>query len=159
MRPHPRIRKTIKWGGLFFALAMVLFVALNTQRTVNWGWERKAATTYLHLSQGVLIFGNMPLPSDQWDFGLIPGWAFYPVNSAAIRWWPSSSSNPYGSIIAVPLWIPALASSMLSALAWRLDTLATRRAKLGACPTCSYPRTGLAPSAPCPECGAAAPQA
>ncbi len=49
-----------------------------------------------------------------------------------------------------------LLAAIPTALAWRLDTLARRREKLGACPSCGYDRAGLAFSAPCPECGNAA---
>jgi hypothetical protein len=56
----------------------------------------------------------------------------------------------------VPLWIPASAAIGATALAWRLDTLARRRARVGLCPKCSYNRAGLAVGAVCPECGAAA---
>lgn len=59
--------------------------------------------------------------------------------------------------VAVPLWFPAAVALVPTAFAWRLDTLARRRAKLAACPKCSYSTIGLAPSAVCPECGFAAP--
>ncbi|HVU64865.1 MAG TPA: hypothetical protein VHC70_12870, partial [Phycisphaerales bacterium] len=40
--------------------------------------------------------------------------------------------------------------------AWRLDTLARRRARRGVnlCPKCGYDRAGIAGDAKCPECGA-----
>ncbi len=57
----------------------------------------------------------------------------------------------------VPLWLPAASCVACATIAWFLDIRARRRAKRGACPKCSYSRTGLAPDAVCPECGAAAP--
>ena len=61
-----------------------------------------------------------------------------------------------GTVWIVPLWAPFLLAAGATVLAWRLDTLARRRARAGFCPKCGYNRTGLAPGAVCPECGAAA---
>ena len=60
------------------------------------------------------------------------------------------------SLHFVPLWAPFLLSAAVTATAWRLDTLARRRARVGLCPKCGYNRIGLPPQAVCPECGAAA---
>ena len=56
--------------------------------------------------------------------------------------------------VSVPLWIPVVALAIITAGAWRLDTLARRRAREGQCLKCHYDRAGLAPDAFCPECGA-----
>jgi len=50
-----------------------------------------------------------------------------------------------------------LLSAAITAVAWRLDTLARRRADRTHCPRCRYDRSGLAAGAVCPECGTAAP--
>ncbi|HEX2838132.1 MAG TPA: hypothetical protein VHN77_08405 [Phycisphaerales bacterium] len=159
MRPHPRIRKTIKWGGLTLAVAMMVFAAYTAEKV--WIWTKKGATHYT-----VVIIRNGRAEVNHW-----PDQASPPLRAGPVEFTsgtvPTKSVNlglgewQFGRFIGiiVPFWMPALASLVLSGFAWRLDTLATRRAKLGACPKCSYPRTGLAPSAPCPECGAAAPQA
>lgn len=59
----------------------------------------------------------------------------------------------------IPLWPLAAGSFLATAIAWRLDTLAHRRARGGVnlCPKCTYDRTGLAADAKCPECGALPP--
>ncbi len=64
--------------------------------------------------------------------------------------------------IYLPLWAPAVGCLAGTVIAWRLDTLARRRARVGFCPKCGYDRTGLvgvggAAGAVCPECGAAGP--
>ena len=61
-----------------------------------------------------------------------------------------------GPFLAIPLWPVIVLSLFATAFAWRLDALARRRARAGFCPKCNYDRTGLAPGAVCPECGAAA---
>jgi hypothetical protein len=58
--------------------------------------------------------------------------------------------------IFIPLWIPTVVSAIVTALGWRLDTLARRRARLNLCPKCNYDRAGLAADAKCPECGSTA---
>jgi rubrerythrin len=45
-------------------------------------------------------------------------------------------------------------TAITTALAWRLDTFARRRARLNLCPKCNYDRAGIAGDAKCPECGA-----
>ncbi len=159
MRPHPRIRKTIKWGGLALVIAIVVIYTYTAGKV--WIWDKVSAThlTLVAVRDGRIEvmrgrnLGSPPHPARPVELrsGTLPG--------KAIAWgfgeWHFGSNFTF----TIPFWTPALAALVASALAWRLDTLATRRAKLGACPTCSYPRTGLAPSAPCPECGSAAPSA
>ena len=64
-----------------------------------------------------------------------------------------------GWSLGVPLWPFVVVPGFGSAIAWRLDTHARRRSRLGLCPKCGYNRAGLSPAAVCPECGAAAPVA
>lgn len=78
-------------------------------------------------------------PADPWH-GLV--WLpFYTASS-----WPGDAEY---IAVGLPLWIPAAASAL-----WAARPPRTRR---GRCPTCNYPRTGLPPSAPCPECGTPTP--
>jgi ssDNA-binding Zn-finger/Zn-ribbon topoisomerase 1 len=55
--------------------------------------------------------------------------------------------------IAIPLWAFAVGPVAATSAAWRLDTLARRRARLNHCPTCNYSRADLPAASPCPECG------
>lgn len=56
-----------------------------------------------------------------------------------------------GSALFIPHWLViALASTPW--LFWRLNRAARRR-RSGHCARCGYDRAGLAPEAPCPECG------
>ena len=52
--------------------------------------------------------------------------------------------------INIPLWIPLIALIAIAIAAWRITL---RRRAAGRCRKCRYPRAGLAPGAPCPECG------
>ncbi len=88
-----------------------------------------------------------------------PRYARLPFHLRSDFWWPDL---PGGRYILLPLWPPAALSLLATATAWRLDTLARRRERVGFCPKCGYDRTGLvgvggAAGAVCPECGAGAP--
>ncbi|HEX2837806.1 MAG TPA: hypothetical protein VHN77_06725 [Phycisphaerales bacterium] len=152
MRPHPRIRKTIKWGGL--VVSCVLFILFAVATTY-----RVAYTTYagywvgMEYGQAGIGYSENYVPPPG-----VPGARVINLKPE-IRWETEVINKRGFRVFLVPLWLPFVLAALPTAFAWRLDTLATRRAKLGACPTCSYPRTGLGPSSPCPECGAAAPQA
>ncbi len=159
MRPHPRIRKTIKWGGLLFALAIVTLVILSGRNAWRVAWAGGSHVHAVSIEEAQFRYtrrpwSDAPLFDGQWTQRLSLG-----LEEWRMGWWFRHRLYRNDSLVWIPLWFPLLLAALPAALAWRLDTLATRRAKLGACPTCSYPRTGLAPSASCPECGAAAPQA
>jgi len=66
---------------------------------------------------------------------------------------PSLQDGQGGKTAFLPLCCVVLPAVVLATNAFRLDTLARRRAKSGACQTCGYNLTGLPPSTLCPECG------
>jgi hypothetical protein len=47
----------------------------------------------------------------------------------------------------IPGWAPVIG------FGWAAMILKRRAARAGCCPACAYPRSGLAPDDPCPECG------
>ncbi|HEX2838323.1 MAG TPA: hypothetical protein VHN77_09380 [Phycisphaerales bacterium] len=146
MRPHPRIRKAIKWGGPVVALSVATLLLLSTRSVMLYTVrEDDMIALYAGRAQLLVNYGDGLSTNET-------GFMFY-LRQSDIEWLPSLLTGTNGYILSVPLWLPFVLITLPTALAWRLDTIATRRAKLGACPTCSYPRTGLAPSSPCPECG------
>lgn len=69
------------------------------------------------------------------------------LNSEGLRWAPQVSLHSLGNwMVNIPIWI-----ALLPAIAWAFTAWRPRPVK-GAC-RCGYPLKGLAPSAPCPECG------
>ncbi len=73
-----------------------------------------------------------------------------------VEWRGAFEKRTFQWVLSVPLWPFVIISIFATAAAWRMDTLAQRRKRIGACPACGYDRTGLAANAPCPECNAAA---
>jgi hypothetical protein len=145
MKPHPRIRKTVKWGGPILCVAIVvLFVASASMRLAYW-----------HSSSGIEVYANSGfIAAGVWLPVESPGWSV-DRERYAIQWW-RFEWHVYSLemwAIAFPIWLPLPLVLSATLGAWRLDTLARRRARSGKCPKCGYDRRGLPPSSPCPECG------
>jgi hypothetical protein len=148
MKPHPRIRKAIKWGG---AAATVLLVVV----WISSAWFyiallRDGSARDVYVSVGVLgVFEwKLPaavLPQPPPRIGL--------RQNALMKWKPVNADNSSFHWLMIPLWIPLLVVFTPTAIAWHLDALARGRARVGLCPECGYDRTGLAAGAVCPECG------
>jgi hypothetical protein len=156
MKPHPRIRKAIKWGGAAVTLLLVVVwigsywrglwaerldhtsLSVVFRGGIHWAWhEHTIRDDMVNRVSGMGLFSAEDLP--QWPSIV----------------WPSVSMTDMGmrAELWIPLWLPTLAGFVPTALAWRLDTLARRRARLNLCPKCRYDRAGLAVDARCPECG------
>ena len=152
MKPHPRIRKTIKWGGAVVTVVLVMVWIGSCRTSYSWhlpvavfadDWSvfcgAVVATTYTKDKQAIADWGT--------DEPLCPSPEF------ANTWWFRCTKGSMATDFAVPIWLLAVITLLLTISAWRLDTLARRRARIGFCPKCNYDRTGLAVGAVCPECG------
>ncbi|HMN41800.1 MAG TPA: hypothetical protein PKE29_13220 [Phycisphaerales bacterium] len=101
------------------------------------------------------VYSSVTLLDDLPGYGLTDRWA-------VLKWLPHAGS--IGSLLGpgrrwyleLPLWIPFAGAAAIAALAWRTHLRPRSPAELAACPACGYDLRGLAPSAPCPECGATA---
>ena len=157
MKPHPRppiIRKTIKWGGAVVTVLLVVVWIGSIWWDVSWASKRNGFVDVGAGGIGILYHQGTKTDST------ISGWRLHEVaDDASMRWWLDAVAlNSWATwcSITIPLWCPIVITLCASGFAWRLDTLARRRAKLNLCPKCNYDRTGLAAGAVCPECGAAA---
>ncbi|HMN40148.1 MAG TPA: hypothetical protein PKE29_04835 [Phycisphaerales bacterium] len=146
MKPHPRIRKTIKWGGA--AVTVLLVVVWAGSRWWNAGYE---ADRWVVGAVGGRLHLSTYAPGST---AILGGWYVLRQARRFEGWQWGFSHDVFGYLEswAVPMWPLPLLSGASALLAWRLDTLA-RRARLGRCPKCNYDRTGLSPAAVCPECG------
>ena len=150
MNPHPRIRKTVKWGGA--AVTVLLVVVWIGSAWVVLGWVTPAGHA-VSIAAGQLCWGgpneNVPRFLKQ-EHGFV-----YGMRPFAFQWWGGSRQSSWRWQTTKPLWMLAGSTLLFTVAAWRLDTLARRRERAHLCPKCGYDRTGLrgGVGAVCPECG------
>jgi hypothetical protein len=156
MKPHPRIRKTMKWGGA--AATLIMLTVWVGSRWFSLGFALRGSN-WIVADGGVLVCDRGPFASNprapQWRWGrsrdpMTWGWS----------WWyeviipPATPGSP--SIVRLPMWPVVAAALMIPVAVWVSHVRRRRTNPLGLCPNCRYDRTGLAAGALCPECGAAA---
>jgi hypothetical protein len=169
MKPHPRIRKTIKWGGA--AVTVLLVVVWIGSGWYAWYWQRKDGTAigvahglfWVTISDFKYDWTRMGAPRHRFgplstfvpDFGL----EIYVDPGVGPRFYDNTASASGGngplttSSRGYFIWPLAAFSLMATGLAWGLDSVARRRARVGRCPKCNYDRAGIPGNAKCPECG------
>lgn len=148
MKPHPRVRKMVKWGGLVAGMALVpgwlvlfLFVGAHFWHSKDGRWARLDVFDF---SYGQVV----PAPPE-YDPAFVWG------KTSKERWWSYDRPAPQLSISIAHLLLISTACLGLSGIAWWLDRRdRCRRARVDLCPECNYERTGLVAGAVCPECGA-----
>ncbi len=148
MKPHPRIRKTVKWGGPLVSAALLAVMVWSAWYWVQWSSQPGA---HFWIDSGTVIIDGSLFRSDQghprsWKWG---------THRNPMGWRLSWMITGNLWVVYLPIWPAPAAAILLSTAAWRLDTLARRRSRLNLCPKCNYDHTGLAPGAVCPECGSA----
>ena len=149
VKPHPKIRKMVKWGGLVLTVLVVVVWVGSGWCDIRWvsasGACCMANCGYVEFAYEPEIFGSM-VPVG-WDTESHPfHWELRFQRVKLITGWT----------VAIPLWSVLVLALIPTGSAWRLDTLARRRARVGLCAMCNYDRAGLAAGAVCPECGAGA---
>lgn len=102
------------------------------------------------LTNGLLFLGTDD------GSGLLPSFCSvhrYPLIPSA--WWPYANRLPSGRSIWIPLWMPWLVALGFSIRFYRDHQRDKKLSRIGCCTACGYDRSGLASTAPCPECAAA----
>ena len=150
VRPYPRIRKTIKYAGAALTVLLVVVWVGGKHFAVRWSASNG---NELIVWDGQILFvqrfeehtNRVPPPLT----------VFLGATASALEFWRAVHGSSSSRMI--PLWPIAIGCLLLTALAFRLDTLARRRNRMNLCPKCRYDRTGLPGGAttPCPECGTA----
>jgi hypothetical protein len=151
MRPHPRIRKTIKW----VAAAMTVLLIAIWVASGSWSFVYTSPGNYTQVAKGVVLWmWSDPTRPSMSNGAAQHEWTIEPALGPWSWAWHLETGIGSG-YIAIPFWSMALLAAGITAIAWRLDIRARRRALggLNLCTNCNYDRTGLATQAACPECG------
>jgi hypothetical protein len=153
MKPRPRIRKTMKWGGA--AVTVLLMLVWIGSRWFALGIEdgkwSGAVVTHgvLHLQWEERWIHDAPRQlRGVWKATSSPTW------TGQYLWLRNTLGRDW-FMLDIPLAWPIVLLLLASVIAWLLETFARRRARTGLCWKCSYSRAGLATDAVCPECGTA----
>ena len=153
MNVRETLRRIVRWGG---AVISLLLLALWIG-SVWWN----PAIMLAHRAQVMMRAGRLHVrwfdSRGVWDGDTIsisgPGMIVILLDAERFRWWMQYRSDSFGTLVSVPLWLPAAAAMLLTVTAWKPELVARRRAGLGRCPKCNYDRLGLPHGAVCPECG------
>lgn len=146
VKPHPRIRKTIKWGGAAASAVLLILWGISGWWIASWiGSSWLAGFTAGGVQIGFADYKGI-LTGEGLCHGRLP-------DGARWKWLPEFHHDPVEWGILIPFWILVLATLCLTIIAWRMEM--TVRSSLNACRVCGYDRAGLARGAVCPECGAA----
>lgn len=154
-----RLERAARWGSTLFAVLLTVLWLFTIRRDVfcmtpEWSPGRFGVVQVRH---GKALFDYEFQPahnkSARWMIQVTP--ITKPGRTEWVtRWTPGVRQDAIHIAFFLPLWIPILASTATSAWLW--NGLFRSRAQVKnslACPECLYSRTGLAPGAPCPECG------
>jgi len=145
MKPHPRIRKTVKWGGAAVTMFLCAVILSNLAWEMMYGgagWGVTVgygAVTFYKLQSGRFYCDGLELSISG------SGWEWLP------HWGGLGTPIAWAYIVCVPIWMPLVCAAFPAWAVWRGDY--RRRARLNLCPNCNYDRTGLSAGAVCPECG------
>ena len=149
VKPHPRIRKTVKWGGAVVSVLLVVVWIGSGWYNATWVSPHDLQA-YVSRGQLVLIIGrvtNDRFTQNIFELRSDPG---------ALYWGGRWRKFPTYTLVYLPVWPLAVAAAVAALAAWRLDRIAWLKSRPHLCPKCTYDRTGLAAGSVCPECGAAA---
>lgn len=150
MRPHPKVRMLVKWGGLALIAVLAALWWVSLRKLVV--YRTAPDGLWVGISEGRIAALTPPQamssgqgPGGHWVVGDLwsrTEWAFrYAWNQNDIR-------------IHIPFWFLIVTATIPTAIAWHLDLVARRRAHAGlSCAHCHYSLAGLALGLPCPECG------
>ena len=142
----------MKWGGA--VASTILLIAWVGSIFVNVGWTSLGGDGIGYGTGGVSLWqGHIPVPSAQ------AGWYMPPNDPQLSFWFVYEAWGNNGWALFVPLWIPLGFAVVFTADAWYMAARTRRGDFRHLCTKCGYDRTGLAPSAVCPECGTPAPDA
>ena len=160
MRPRRQLRRIAKWTALATTASLaILWVFTTPVPFGNHGW------IYVHPKHmASLVSGRLYW---EWPSAASHVTGGFTVHARPLTWpfresaikqlgllWPHVRWTHGKGLIVIPLWLPLLIVSGLTAFTWRN---ARRRPSAGHCSNCNYDLTANQ-SGKCPECGTPAPK-
>ncbi len=153
MQRCSRAKNVVKWAGAATALLLCAMWIASAWWYPSWMVPRRAQVLLRAGRLHVMWFDARAV----WEGNTIsrtgPGLTVRDPDSARFRWWCALSTDSFGTLVSVPLWVPAAAALLTAGAARTPEMVARRRARNGRCPKCNYSRAGLVSDALCPECG------
>jgi hypothetical protein len=150
MKRRTRLRRVAKWAGMIICVLVVgAWVASLRWMLVGVNY-RSFDGAGLRQGGVVLALGKLPR-TDLWHPWEVGWTATRRPPVAPLGWWPFTWEEEVCDGVFVPLWMLFAALALPTGFLWWRDR---RRVRAGHC-SCGYSLSGLAPGAPCPECGKA----
>ena len=150
MTMRGRVKSIARWTAWVLAVLLPAMLAFTIwgNALVNMPLGRGPTRIVVSLTWGAIHLGvgdSGIFRPTFWE------WRGYPVLPG--DWWPRYDRLPGGTSVVVPLWMPSIVAIGASVWFYRDHRREEQRRLNGCCPGCGYARLGLAPDAPCPECG------
>jgi hypothetical protein len=146
MSRRSRLRTFAARASLTLLVALVVVWAASRWVLIYCPLTPHASTTVMSGLWGLVLENR----------GKVSPYPFVRVLPLASGGWLFSfyrDSSPGFSMTVIPLWAFAIPLAFTTALLWRSELSARRRARAGLCPTCRYDLSATPTGAPCPECG------
>jgi hypothetical protein len=159
-RRTSRLFRCTKWACTILTCVVIVIWAGSRWVGFDWYVELGRFRSHMILGRGVHIFtlaranAAMPkAPMSHWSW-------LSRVETRAMgnpwSWRPELQTGlPYGTLVALPAWLPTLVFAVPAAWMWRVDVKRRRAAREGCCAKCGYSLVGTPADKSCPECGTA----
>ena len=148
MKRRGRVRRVAKWVAVTLSALLATLWSASIISTLSYGRDSNWVIRQVSIESGCISITRerySPSMIVNGRHGLHARLGVRPL-----RWRPFGTMFSDGDLVLiVPLWIPLAAAAIPTAWLLYRDR---RAARTGHCP-CGYNLTGLAPDAPCPECG------
>lgn len=155
MKKRSRLKSIARWTAWVLAVLLPLMWVAGLFGSVRVRTPRFSGGHFMWLAigKGCLALGHTLDPSkDGASYPIVETQEAEAIRIPSIRA-PDIVRSRMGVQVVVPLWLPWLFAMGISILLFRDHFREKRERRLGCCPACGYSRAGLAPDAPCPECG------